>query len=432
MIPSSMRLVFYLGCAFTAIAISPVFAQDDAAADAFASPVRTPTATNPQSTKASAEKINDTLKKASQAALSATDAAGLDSSLAIIEDLRDHLAENGPRQGSPDSAIVRLQSVLEELKGWQDYLVATQSGDWDAAHQSLQKLANADSALFLIPRSRILGHLNDPTPAAAPSSDIAAIEKILTQLKSPKDLAGVIDSLNHLDDSTYPAWQLTPLRETIQHLSQLLQASRDTDAGRFGSVDLSDLFSQLSGPSFEKFIAPVRDHVVALALPAYIGLTADVQPHLGEMPHPFLQRIAADAAARGDYTIAARAIATSRWLRDATCSRYSGLETTQAAYFVNAGSQEAVHQYVEAVEDYESALACPVTVVPPTLVGQRLASIKAAHPHEYQLGLDGFLTPPMGYPRFFRVPIPQAFTPGGPAVGLQTSPQSTSKDPSQP
>lgn len=425
-----MRLIFFLGCALTAIAISPVFAQEDDADYDSSWPIRTLAAANPQSTKASAEKINDTLQKASQAALSATDAAGLDSPLAIIEELRDRLAENSPRQGSPDSAMMRLQSVLAELEGWQDYLVATRSGDWDAAHQSLQKLANADSAVFLIPRSKLLGHLNDPKSPAAPSSDTAAIEKILTRLKSPGDFTGVMDSLTQLDDSTHPARQPTTAGQTIQHLSRLLQASRYTEAGR--SVDLPGLVSDLTGMPFEKFIAPVRDQVVALALPGYIGLAAGVQPHPGEMPDPFLQRIAAEAAARGDYTIAARAIATSRWLRDATRSRYSGFETAQAAYFVNAGRQEAVHRYVEAVKEYEFALACPVTLVPPTLIGRRLASIKAAHPQEYQLGLDSYLTPPMGYARYFAPPIPASFTPGDQAVGLQTSPQSASKDPPKP
>jgi hypothetical protein len=425
-----MRLVFFLGCAFTAIAISPVFAQNGAADHAFPRPLRTPAIINSESIRVSPEKIDDTLKTASQAALSATDAAGLDSPLAIIEDLRDRLAENDPRQSSRDSAVVRLQSALDELKGWQDYLVATQSGYWDAAHQSLQKLANADPAVFLIPRSKILDHLHDPKPPAAQSGETATIEKILSELKSPKDLTGVIDSLTQLDDPNQYVLQPTPFRQTIQHLSQLLQASNDANAGR--SVDLPGLISHLSGLPFEKFFAPVRDQIVTLALPAYIGLAADVKPHPGEMPHPFLQRIAADAAARGDYTIAARAVATSQWLSDATSFVYQGLEITQGTYFVNAESQEAVRGFAEAVKDYEFALACPVTIVPPTLIGQRLASIKATHSQDYQFGLDSYLATPRGSSRIFPPPIRQAFTPGDSAVGLQTSPQSVSKEPSKP
>ena len=92
---------------------------------------------------------------------------------------------------------------------------------------------------------------------------------------------------------------------------------------------------------------------------------------------------------------------------------------SQAELFVSANNQEIAGQYSLAVLSYEQALASGTDLVPPKIIGERLAAIKADHLQEFQQGLDLYLTPPTprypaGYPYPPGYPYPQGYRPGMP------------------
>lgn len=165
--------------------------------------------------------------------------------------------------------------------------------------------------------------------------------------------------------------------------------------------------------------------MIRLALPRVLGLSSEAKANSGEGAYDFLKRTEADAIAKGDYLLAARSRDIERQILEAkppaekpqpgTPAFYNRMppqfgpfatetapasnDSQAAQLYQIAHNQDVAAQYAQAVNSYERALALGSDIVPPKLIGDRLAAIKSEHPDEFKTGLDTYLTPArMAYP----------------------------------
>ena len=199
-----------------------------------------------------------------------------------------------------------------------------------------------------------------------------------------------------------------------------------------------------SKDEFGSITAPIRAELLKLLLPRYLGSPPDLKANPDEGVQEFLQRVLADAVKKEDFLLAARARDTQMLLRDGKAPDWK--ENSEAALYVTAHNQELAGQYALAVTSYERALASGNSLIPPKVIGERLAKIKAEHPQEFEEGVTTFLTPrmpvmPPGFPyqnygpqrppgppeRPRPTPLPAIVVPAAPSpAGSQSPPTSPS------
>jgi hypothetical protein len=357
------------------------------------------------------------LKAAGEAVRSAKNAQDMDltiQSLGALQNQRDTMS--GSMAISME--LSKVQSALRFVTRWQDYLAATDAGNRAIALTILESLSNMDGyAVDLMPRSEILHRINvnpteseEPPPptektklTGAPSgikypvttgdtglpslSVEDQVAAIISRIKTPDDLAGALLELRKVDPDSQ-AWRGDG-RPLIEALSTLNDAYREFNAGMATQIEAVtpniNNYPRLPNP-----VPAVRSQILTLVLPRYLGLPPEVKAKPGEGPRDFLKRISAEAAARGDYQLAAKADDTEAYLRYGDRAHASD---SQASLFVTAQNQEAAGQFALAVDSYEKALALPFRIVPPKVIGERLAEIKAKHPQEFDHGMEFYRSP---------------------------------------
>lgn len=356
-------------------------------------------------------RVETALQQAGEAVRTAKVPADLDATLSALGAVRERREFGEQASSALALAEQKAQPTLQFVKLWQDYLAQDAAGDTTAVHETLERLAGLEGGVTLIPRSQILSllHPAERTLRGVPKAAAGTpdVEDILGQIKTPADLHGALQQLEKLRTDDHE--ERGDLRLTLQTLSLLEEAYREFQAGLSTRVETVAPKASSSAPS-QSLIASVRAQIISLVLPRYLGLPEDVRANAGEGPHPFLDRIAADAAARGDYLLVAKARETQRLLRDGTA--YNGSDNSQAGLFVTACNQEAAGQFSLAVGSFERALASPSDIVPPKVIGGHLAAIKADHPQDFQQGIDSYLSPPLS--RFGPGSYPPGYPPGRP------------------
>jgi hypothetical protein len=380
--------------------------------------------------KKTVEEINTALKQAGDAVRAAKKPADLDAVLHDLGQLRER--RNGQQSSAViESALNKVEPTLQFVMDWQDYLADTSAGKNQAAREALQKLSNGyRNQPDLIPRSEILARLefiikppirqnDEETPNGETQSDNLTVEKPLRLEKSTRDIVFNIKKLDELDAVVKALENLKPKREfknymdsintLLETLTPLNRAYKELKSGLATKIELPS--SKLDKTAIQNEIVPLRAELITLALPRYLGLPQQSKAKPGEGPYDFLNRISAEAGAHNDYLLVARAHETQRLLREGTNPNPN--EKSQAELFVAAHNQEVAGQYALAVDSYEKALACGTEIVPPKIIGERLAAIKAAHPQEFQQGFDLYLSPPATryppgyYPPGLRPGMPQ-------------------------
>jgi hypothetical protein len=213
------------------------------------------------------------------------------------------------------------------------------------------------------------------------------VAAVISRIKTPDDLNGALLELRKVDPDNQ-AWRGDG-RPLIEALSRLNDAYREFNAGMATQIEAVtpsiDNYPRLPNP-----VPAVRSQILTLVLPRYLGLPPEVKAKPGEGPRDFLKRISAEAGARGDYQLAAKADDTEAYLRYGDRPHASD---SQANLFITAQNQEAAGQFALAVDSYEKALALPFHVVPPKVIGERLAAIKAKYPKEFDQGMDFYRSP---------------------------------------
>lgn len=348
-----------------------------------------------------APEIDQALKEVADTIRRAKNPAELDSVLEDLRRLQTRAMAPGPSGSKTASASRRAEAARRFVLRWQDYLSKAASGDPDKAREILESLSHEDDN-GLIPRSEILARIHGVAPSEAATRP--AIKELLDRIKTLDDMSAAYDTLN-----TWQSERRRPLGEiqlAIAALTPLERAYREFKSG--SSTNLESLLTEAR--MLPNYVIPVRAQLLALVLPRYLGLPEDLKPGPDEGVHAFLDRIVTDAIAKRNYVLAARA----REFQHAM--KYGARETqaSQAATFIAAHNQEEAGQFALAVASYQKALAMGTDVVPPKVIGERLAAIQQEHPAEYQEGMQLFLAPPL--PRYdpHRPPFGPAAKPSNP------------------
>ncbi len=375
------------------------------------------------------QEIEKALSDAATAVRKATVASDLDATLAKLGEL--NTLRQQVQQDSPTAGVLtqRVKNALDFVTEWQEYLSLVQAGSPQVG-EVLGKLSE-HAWPEAIPRSEILALIHGRR-SSAPSSDAPAtpdVGDIIKQINTPADLSGALDALSkiiRIDNERRPGVIDTSLTETVKVLADLEQTYREYQAGLSTKIDIIVPPPLHVYQPFQRLTASVRAQVLSLVLPRYLGLPEEVKVRSGEGPYPFLDRVAAEAAERGDYLMAAKAREAQQLLRDG--SNRGGLDSSQAGQYIIGRNQESAGQYALAVANYEKALASASELIPAKAIGERLAAIKAEHPSEFQEGFNNYLAPPVpAYPANYPGAFPRgsAFSGRRPGYGEAPPPSPT-------
>jgi hypothetical protein len=348
--------------------------------------------------KKKAAEVDAVLKSSAAAVRAATKPEDLDDVIASLAKLKGR----GDGDYSPAVAATRnqIEAAVRFVVSWQDYLAARAAGNVSAAKSCLQNLANPDYGFVIdwIPRSEILKRMNESSPASparrapedAAKAQAAKFVEIMDRVKTPADLSPAMTELRTLyrNGNSYPFIEGSRLVDAVGDLEQ---SYRDLQAGLPTQITL--LVPDLRGESIRNPVPQIRAQLLLLALPRYLGLPEEAKALAGENPSAFLKRIETEAGAKGDYRLAARAADTEVLLRQPDSNRGVNNDS-QASLFVAGQNQEEAGQIELAVVSYLKALAIPLQIVPPKVIGERLTALKTKIPERYTEGMSLYLTPP--------------------------------------
>jgi hypothetical protein len=249
----------------------------------------------------------------------------------------------------------------------------------------------------LIPRSELLARrygviASQPAPSSSATPSATPLQMMPLVLKTPDDLIPAIEKMTALFNTPnqIKGEERTALQQFIGAMTALANAYAEFKAGLTTKLEI--VAADPSRPDkFGPVLAPIRAQVLKLVLPRYLSLPAALAPKPDESVHEFLDRVVDQALKKSDFLLAAHARETQIILREKKMPET--LRPSQAALYVTAHNQEVAGQYDLAVTSYQRALASGTDLIPPKIIGDRLARIKAEHPKEFAAGLEAFLTP---------------------------------------
>jgi hypothetical protein len=336
------------------------------------------------------------VQRATEAVRNATKTPDLDEILIELNKFRR--ARQDQAYSQPNSVATELDQVIRFVTFWQDYIAQSEGHNTKAAEDTLRNMAG-EPANALIPRSEILARRYGTlapveTPASAsptPSPKQDPMAQLV--LKTPDDLLPAIEKMTALykTPNQVTGEERIALSNFIAAMSSLANSYAEFKAGLTTKIEIvaTDHVRDQFGP----VLVPIRAQILKLVLPRYLGLPPDFKPKPDEAVQEFLDRVIDDAVKKGDFLLAAQGRETQTVLRQGKVPDTK--ESSQAALFIAAHNQEVASQYALAVTSYQRALATGTDVIPPKIIGDRLAKIKAEHPQEFASGLDTFLTPRM-------------------------------------
>lgn len=358
--------------------------------------------------KQAIDEIETTLKRATEAILSAQRPADLDATLQALGKARSQLSSHASR------AEHQIEPAIQFVTQWQNYLAQKAAGDKKAAEGTLDRIIGMNQ-IALLPRSEILarryGRPPTPTPTLTPAPTLSAtptprphgehFADVLEELKTPEDLVPVMTKLVEwaTDPSRVSPEEMPGLQNTIKSITLLVRAFQEFQAGLPVVLELL-LNDPARSEPLGALLSPVRGQLVKLVLGRYVGAPPELKIKPDEGAQEFLDRVIADAVSRADFMLATRARAAQQLLREGKTEVPK--ERTQAELFINGYNQERAGQFALAVTSYQKALSSGTEIVPPKAIGERLARIKTEYPTEFEEGLQAFLnphfpTPPPGW-----------------------------------
>lgn len=341
-----------------------------------------------------AVRIEDAITAASKAVRDAKKPADLDEILSSLARLQEQ--GDGRYADRYRARIDKVRNARQFVLRWQDYLSNLDSGNLQQALQSLQSVSN-ENAAEIIPRSEILAKIVELSKGKqggsgqAPQTPAQKIREILDNTKSLNAIPAAIDALaefqrlpgrssNNYND---------PIVATKRELNSILQTYRAFQAGVPSQLTVRP--SQTSPENIDAFdaILPLRVELLHLTAQQILNAGENVKPAANETVQQYLDRVMADAQERAD----ARLIGRVKELQDAL----GGKQTTSSSIgflqaLLAAQNQEVAGQFVPAVISYQITLRAGGELVPAKAIGARLEALKAAHPEDYEKGMQLFLS----------------------------------------
>lgn len=340
-------------------------------------------------------KIQEALDRAGKAVQESKKPADLDASITELGKFRMR-GERGQTSEPVRLALYQVEPTLQFVTQWQNYLSAVETGNSQAAQEALRSLSNSNG-LSLIPRSEILKLLALSKPGKPgqddpeQSSPMDAVEKILSETKSLADMEATLKKLRKLQESRGNSNRMDIINPLIQSLQPIDKNYQDFKAGL--AVNLESPQNYSGGTEIGNTVVPrLKAELMLLMLPRYVGAPEGTRAQPGEDVLQFLDRLSNEAKSRGDVGVAIRAREARRLLQRG--SAMSSNDTAALSALVSGQNQEAAGQYMLAVVSYQTSLKSGSDLIPAKIIGERLAAIQAAHPKDFDDGMERFLNPP--------------------------------------
>lgn len=333
-------------------------------------------------------KLTAMQERISKAIRTAKEPSELDGLITELATMRSRQYGGYPQKSEE---LQRLYAALEPAKHfverWQDYLAGMKSGNRSQARQALQELKQVGhGGSTYIPRSELLELLN------AISASPGQLGRILDGIRTLEDIRPAIATLQGMTGDN--DGQRERVHEYIPPLASLDKSYREFKSGLSISLELDQsTFSRLPQDLTSK-VLELRGELIKLALPRYVNPSREPQILPGESVLAFLDRIAEEARARGDAEEGFRIKQAKRLLSRGESFRSQDTEGLTA--WTAGQNQEAAEQWELAVISYQQALKSGSDLVPATLIGEKLAAIRNAHPEAYESGVERFLSPSSG------------------------------------
>ncbi len=342
--------------------------------------------------------INEVMSRASDILAKAQKTQDLDG---LLDDLQKVHSSSISYDPEAQAQMNRVNSAYQFVAQWLDYLSARDSGNIQAAQDTLRNLSNSNRQgdAALVPRSEILARLvaltqTKPSPAAPEKPPAPDPESIISGIKTLDEMEPALKSLRVLSANNNP----TPDTQVLENL-----IAPYSNANNGMPVTLSPGNQNFYNGNPDPDMDRVKAMLMLYLLPRYIGSGAPAT-NPGESVNDYLNRAIATTAAKQDWISLQRVIEAEKNMANGQ----NQTPGTMAVRSFFAGlNQEAAGQYSQAVTSYQSALRDPDDAVPAKVIGDRLAAIKKDHPADYDEGMKPSTAPfynpallraMMGYP----------------------------------
>ena len=335
----------------------------------------------------------DAIGEAGQAVRSANTPADLDATLRALGEPGQRPDYRAPAAVS--AVFERVRGARRFVIGWQDYLSARGHGDSEAARQSLQNISSSDEP-DLMPRSEILARVEDLKAAKEHSLDDGA-NGIVERTKTLDDIAGSLFALEALQQKTGNDYAArTKANALVTELQLLGGIYNDYRAGLPTTVER--LLTRISGAdSPAPQMLGLREQLLRLVCARQLNVENRFKPGAQEPFQDYLKRVMADAQERCDVRLIVHVkelqTRADAWSSHVSNQSYSPSQVNLQSLLA-AQNQEEAGQYVPAVISYQAALKTGGDLVPAKAIGTRLDAIKAAHPTEFEKGMELSLREP--------------------------------------
>jgi hypothetical protein len=345
-------------------------------------------------TPADASNAEKTIGSVSALVLAAKKPEDLDDLLKKLNDLSQPRGPAGFHAGA-QADLMRLQAADRFVKGWQDYLAASVAGDQDRIKNTLENILRSQQFgdPIFVPRSQILERESPSNSSSAvdTNADYESSDVILDHAKSVDDLETALNKIDEIPPGKSDSTKNLDWRQ----LHQLVLQCDNVRQGMPVTVELNAL---VDGPVMGYSLSRVKAMIFLYLLPRYFGTEQSDPPKADESLRAYLERLKSSAIAKENWPLLQKVMgAQMKFSLLWHPSNQFGQPTTfntGSQCFLAGLSQEVAGQYEFAVRSYQQALKETDDFLPVAVVGQRLAAIKAAHPEDFEKGVDDFLHPP--------------------------------------
>ena len=291
----------------------------------------------------------------------------------------------------------KVESARSFALAWQDYLSAKAAGDQNRLTQTLSQLLNSSATSNqFIARSKLLQEQSLTGENAMPSGQIS---RILQQVKAPGDLPAAIEEINQLMTtfriSGNSQQSLTYIVTALQGLQRL---NVEAEAGlgvRLESIN-SPLSQQMSFGNSEPAMIRIRELVLRSMISSFIAqaTTGAIRPD--ESIEFYTKRALKNALAEGDLDVLARLSSFTPGLRSGMGEYGMTILDSSLRQATNqsltscfaARNFEAAGDPLSAVMAWHAALKSGSIYTPAVFIGDRLKSIRAAHPEAFAKAME--------------------------------------------
>ena len=329
---------------------------------------------------------------AESAVKSARAPVDLDAALRKLSETSD-AREDYRASGAVRAEASHVQSLRRYVILWQDYLASRQYGDDRTALEKLRSVSQEGLA-DVLPRSDILARIEE----LKRSQETSAVDRagaVLGKLKTLDQIAEVVPELRTLqahsgNDYSSGATKVN-LDSIINELQSYAEIYTTYKAGLPTPVETltNRSWSGTQQPPAE--VQNLKAQLLRLLCERQFNLGDRLKPGENEPIPDYLSRVQADARERGDARMIMRVRDIQRQIgsRAGAYTPPASPEATGALQAIMAAqNQQEAGQYIPAVVSYENALKNGSDVVPAKVIGARLDAIKAAHPAEYDQGMQ--------------------------------------------